>query len=175
MTRRHATLPTSLGPLLVVADEAALRGIYFPGHWYPPPDDAIGIEVDPGRDTLIARLGEELDEYLAGVRTQFDVPMATSGGAFHEAVWRMLREIPYGDTTTYGELAARLGDRNLARRVGQAVGRNPLSILVPCHRVVGASGSLTGYAGGLERKRFLLELEGAPVVAQPRLFADPVG
>lgn len=175
MTRRHATLPTLLGPLLVVADGGALRGIYFPGHWYPPAGDTIGIEVDPGRDTLIARLGDELDEYLAGARTHFDVPTATSGVAFHEAVWRMLREIPYGDTTTYGELAARLGDRNLARRVGQAVGRNPLSILVPCHRVVGASGSLTGYAGGLERKRFLLELEGALVVAQPRLFADPVG
>jgi methylated-DNA-[protein]-cysteine S-methyltransferase len=82
----------------------------------------------------------------------------------------MLRGIPYGETTTYGELAERLGDRNLARRVGGAVGRNPLSILVPCHRVVGADGSLTGYAGGLDRKRFLLELEGAEVVAQRRLF-----
>ena len=82
----------------------------------------------------------------------------------------MLRGIPYGATTSYGELAVRLGDRNLARRVGNAVGRNPVSILVPCHRVVGASGSLTGYAGGLERKRFLLELERADLVAQRRLF-----
>lgn len=82
----------------------------------------------------------------------------------------MLREIPYGETVTYGELAVRLGDRNLARRVGGAVGRNPISILVPCHRVVGADGSLTGYAGGLDRKRRLLELEGAEVVAQRRLF-----
>ena len=82
----------------------------------------------------------------------------------------MLREIPYGETTTYGALAETLGDRNLARRVGNAVGHNPVSIVVPCHRVVGADGSLTGYAGGLERKRFLLELEGAAVVAQRRLF-----
>ena len=174
MTRRHATLTTSLGRLLVVADGTALRGLYFPGHWYPPADETIGVEVDARLDGLVARLGEELDEYLAGARTRFDLPTATSGGAFQESVWRMLREIPYGETTTYGELAARVGDRNLARRVGQAVGRNPLSIIVPCHRVVGAGGSLTGYAGGLERKRFLLELEGAPVVAQPRLFADPV-
>jgi methylated-DNA-[protein]-cysteine S-methyltransferase len=170
MARRHATLPTSLGDLLVVADDDGLAGIYFPRHWHPPSVDAIGVEVDPMADELFARLNEELNEYLDGRRTDFDLPTAPKGDAFEEAVWAMLREIPYGDTTTYGELAERLGDRNLARRVGYAVGHNPLSILVPCHRVVGAGGSLTGYAGGLERKRFLLELEGASVVAQRRLF-----
>lgn len=170
MSRRHAHLATSLGDLLVVADDGGLTGIYFPGHWHPPSDDAIGVLVDPSSDALFVRLDRELGEYLDGRRTGFDVPTAAEGDTFEETVWAMLREIPYGETTTYGELAERLGDRNLARRVGYAVGHNPLSILVPCHRVVGADGSLTGYAGGLERKRFLLELEGASVVAQRRLF-----
>lgn len=170
MSRRHATLPTSLGDLLVVADGDALAGVYFPGHWHPPAAGSIGAEVDRRSDELFHRLDGELREYLDGRRTTFDLPIAATGDEFQHAVWLMLRGIPYGTTTTYGELASRLGDRNLARRVGNAVGRNPLSILVPCHRVVGAGGSLTGYAGGLERKRFLLELEGAPVVAQARLF-----
>jgi len=170
MTRRHATLTTPLGELLVVAEGDALAGIYFPGHWHPPAAGAIGIEVSTRDDVLITRLGVELDEYLAGERTVFDLPTVPDGDEFQHVVWGMLREIPLGTTVSYGELADRLGDRNLARRVGNAVGRNPLSIVVPCHRVVGADGSLTGYAGGLERKRFLLELEGAPVVAQARLF-----
>ncbi|RXZ68022.1 methylated-DNA--[protein]-cysteine S-methyltransferase [Agromyces albus] len=170
MPLRHATLPTSLGDLLVVADADGLTGIYFPGHWHPPSADSIGLAVDAASEALFMELGKQLAEYLDGRRTVFDLPTAAAGDAFEEAVWAMLREIPYGATTTYGELAVRLGDRNLARRVGYAVGHNPLSILVPCHRVVGASGSLTGYAGGLERKQLLLELEGAEVVAQRRLF-----
>ncbi|MFF2494205.1 methylated-DNA--[protein]-cysteine S-methyltransferase [Agromyces sp. NPDC058064] len=170
MTRRHATLPTPLGELLVVAEGEALVGIYFPGHWHPPAAGTIGVDVAARDDALITRLGAELDEYLAGERSAFDLPTAPDGDEFQHEVWGMLREIPLGTTVTYGELAVRLGDRNLARRVGNAVGRNPLSIIVPCHRVVGADGSLTGYAGGLERKRYLLELEGAPVVAQARLF-----
>jgi len=179
MTRRHATLPTALGDLLVVVEHVgddddgsgdALAGITFEGHWHPLPADSLGVEVDAASDPVVTRFGVELAEYLAGERTTFGLPMAPSGDEFQHAVWAMLREIPFGETVTYGELAVRLGDRNLARRVGNAVGRNPLSIVVPCHRVVGADGSLTGYAGGLERKRFLLELEGAPVVAQARLF-----
>lgn len=170
MTRRHATLPTQLGELLVVADGDALAGIYFPGHWHPPADGSIGVTAEASADPVISRLAAELGEYLAGARTAFTGLAVTSGDPFQEQVWAMLREIPYGETTTYGELAQRLGDRNLARRVGGVVGRNPVSIVIPCHRVVGANGSLTGYAGGLERKLFLLELEGAPVVAQRRLF-----
>jgi methylated-DNA-[protein]-cysteine S-methyltransferase len=170
MSLRHATLSTSLGDLLVVADADGLTGIYFPGHWHPPSAGSIGDEVDAASDALFTELRKQLAEYLVGRRTAFELPTAAAGDAFEEAVWGMLREIPYGATTTYGELAMRLGDRNLARRVGYAVGHNPLSILVPCHRVVGASGSLTGYAGGLERKQLLLELEGAEVVAQRRLF-----
>lgn len=170
MTRRHATLATSLGDLLAVGDGAVLVGLYFPGHWYPPSADAIGVEVDGRSDPLFAITAAQLGEYLGGLRTSFEVPLATAGDAFQEQVWRMLRGIAFGATTTYGSLAERLGDRTLARRVGQAVGRNPLSILIPCHRVVGGNGALTGYAGGLERKEFLLELEGADVVAQRRLF-----
>jgi methylated-DNA-[protein]-cysteine S-methyltransferase len=170
MTRRHATLPTPLGDLLVVADDGGLAGVYFPGHWHPPAPESLGLEVDGSTDPLFAQLGAELGEYLEGRRTTFDLPIAPVGDDFQHAVWRMLREIPFGETVTYGELASRLGDRNLARRVGNAVGRNPISILVPCHRVVGADGSLTGSAGGFERKRRLLELEGAAVVAQRRLF-----
>jgi methylated-DNA-[protein]-cysteine S-methyltransferase len=170
MSRRHATLSTSIGDLLVVADDGGLTGIYFPGHWHPPTPASLGIAVEAGADPLFERLGVELSEYLAGRRIRFDLPLAPDGDEFQHAVWAMLREIPFGETVTYGELAARLGDRNLARRVGGAVGRNPISILVPCHRVVGADGSLTGYAGGLDRKRRLLELEGAEVVAQRRLF-----
>lgn len=170
MTRRHATLTTPLGDLLVVADGDALAGVYFEGHWHPPAADSIGVEVEANGDPLITRFGEQLGEYLAGERGAFDLPMAPTGDEFQLAVWAMLRDIPHGATTSYGELAGRLGDRNLARRVGNAVGRNPISIVVPCHRVVGADGSLTGYAGGLERKRLLLELEGAPIVAQARLF-----
>jgi methylated-DNA-[protein]-cysteine S-methyltransferase len=170
VSRRHTIVPTPLGELLVSADGGALTGVYFPGHWHPPAADAVGAVVAADRDELFVAFAAQLGEYLDGARTTFDLPTAPVGDEFQQAVWAMLRGIPYGATTTYGALALRLGDRNLARRVGNAVGRNPLSILVPCHRVVGASGSLTGYAGGLERKRFLLELERADVVAQGRLF-----
>ncbi|MFD6054074.1 methylated-DNA--[protein]-cysteine S-methyltransferase [Agromyces sp. NPDC060279] len=170
MTRRHATLPTALGELLVVADAGGIAGLYFPAHWHPPAAGSLGAGVDALADPLLTELARQLDDYLAGRRRDFDVPMEPAGDAFEHRVWAMLREIPFGATTTYGELALRLGDRNLARMVGRAVGHNPISILVPCHRVVGADGSLTGYAGGLERKRTLLELEGAEVVAQRRLF-----
>ncbi|MGX5695548.1 methylated-DNA--[protein]-cysteine S-methyltransferase [Agromyces soli] len=170
MPRRHATLPTALGELLVVADDEGLTGIYFPAHWHPPAADSLGAEVAAAADPLFTELGVQLADYLAGERREFDLPIAAEGDEFEHRVWAMLREIPFGETTSYGELALRLGDRNLARMVGRAVGHNPVSILVPCHRVVGADGSLTGYAGGLERKRTLLELEGAEVVAQRRLF-----
>ncbi|MFK4728888.1 methylated-DNA--[protein]-cysteine S-methyltransferase [Agromyces mediolanus] len=170
MTRRHATLPTALGELLVVADDGGVAGLYFPGHWHPPAAGTLGAATDASADPVLMELARQLDDYLAGRRREFDVPLDPAGDEFEHRVWAMLREIPFGETTTYGELALRLGDRNLARMVGRAVGHNPISILVPCHRVVGADGSLTGYAGGLERKRTLLELEGAEVVAQRRLF-----
>ena len=159
MSTRHAYVSTDLGELLMVADGDALIGIYFEKHWYPPAADAIGERTDEYADPLISQAAQEIREFLTGTRRDFTVAARTDGDEFNERVWRVLREIPFGQTTTYGEIAAMLGDRALAQRVGQAVGHNPLSILIACHRVVGADGALTGYAGGLPRKRRLLELE----------------
>jgi methylated-DNA-[protein]-cysteine S-methyltransferase len=156
---RHAIVENALGDVTLVASGDAIVGIYFPHHWHPPVAGSLGPRVDARADAVLQTASAQLDEYLGGERTAFELPTATDGDAFQERVWAMLAEIPYGETTTYGELAQRLGDRALARRVGQAVGHNPISIVVPCHRVVGQGGKLTGYAGGLERKQRLLELE----------------
>lgn len=165
--RRHGLIDTDLGELTLTADEVGLTGLYFPAHRYPPPPEQMGGIVEAADDQLMATVAQELSEYLTGKRTDFSVPLSTAGDRFSETVWQLLREIPYGETTTYGELALRLGNAALAQRVGQAVGHNPVSIIVPCHRVLGAGGSLTGFAGGLDRKRQLLDLEGA---GEPRLF-----
>ena len=160
----HTTIETPIGELTLVGRDGVLTGVYFPGHWTRPDPAAWGPRVDSGFEEA----ERQLLEYLAGDRAAFDLGTEARGDAFGMRVWDMLAEIPYGETTTYGALARRLGDPVLARAVGRAVGSNPLSLVVPCHRVVGSDGRLTGYAGGLERKRFLLELE-APVVAA-RLF-----
>jgi methylated-DNA-[protein]-cysteine S-methyltransferase len=157
MYTRHAFVETTLGTLTVVAADDSIVGVYFPGHWYLPPAASIGERVE--RDPLVDEAAVELVEFLAGSRTSFAVPVATSGSALQERVWAILRDIPYGATTTYGAIAEQLGDRALAQSVGQAVGHNPVSIIVPCHRVLGSTGRLTGYAGGVERKRALLDLE----------------
>ena len=173
MTTRHAVTDTGLGPLTLVADDGDLTGVYFPHHWYAPPRSAFGPEAAAAGDPLLGAAVEQLAQYLEGERTTFDLPTRTSGSPFEERVWALLREIPYGRTTTYGALAGQLGDRALARDVGRAVGHNPLSVIVPCHRVLGADGKLTGYAGGLPRKRALLEREGAIApepLAAPALF-----
>ena len=170
MTVRHAVLPGPLGPLTALADGRALTGLYFPAHTCPPAMDQAGEQVDPAADALFTQLADELEEYFAGTRREFAVPLAATGDAFSERVWARLREIPYGSTVSYGEIARELGSAGLAQRVGQAVGHNPVSILVPCHRVVGADGSLTGYAGGLERKRALLTLEEPSAEDGARLF-----
>ena len=157
---RHAILETpELGELTLVAADSALVGVYFPGHWYLPDPAKLGERVDLATDRVLFEAAVELGQFLQGERMTFDLPTAMHGSAFEERVWALLRELPFGETTTYGDLAESLGDRNLARKVGQAVGRNPLSIVVGCHRVVGKGGELRGYAGGLDRKRFLLDLE----------------
>jgi methylated-DNA-[protein]-cysteine S-methyltransferase len=156
---RHARVKTSLGEVTLVADGDALTGLYFPHHRYRPDEGAFGGLAAAADDPVLARAARELAEYLAGDRKEFGVPLATRGDEFQERVWTLLRDIPYGQRTTYGRLAEELGDRMLAQQVGAAVGRNPLCVFIPCHRVVGASGSLTGYAGGLQRKRHLLDLE----------------
>ncbi|MFC9605560.1 methylated-DNA--[protein]-cysteine S-methyltransferase [Streptomyces niveus] len=167
---RHAVVETSLGGLTVVASGGAITGLYFPHHWYMPSDASLGRRVDVHEDTLITQAATQLGEYLDGERTAFDLPTRTNGDAFQERVWAMLREIPFGATTTYGELAERLGNKALAQSVGQAVGHNPISIIVACHRVVGSKGKLTGFAGGLERKQRLLEIEEPQTVKEARLF-----
>lgn len=156
---RHARIDTEVGELVVVADGRDLTGVYFPGHRHLPDPQAFGEEVRSAADSVMTDVAAQLTDYLDGGRQAFDVPVRTHGDAFSEQVWALLRQIPYGQTTTYGALARQLGNRHLAQRVGQVVGRNPVSIVIPCHRVVGADGSLTGYAGGLERKRHLLDLE----------------
>lgn len=170
MTTRHSLVDTTLGPITLVARDDAITGLYFRHHIRRPAQEALGTEVDSGADPLLDAAAAQLTEYLAGGRRDFDLPFDAQGDAFQHAVWSILEEIPFGETTTYGAIAERLGDRALAYRVGQAVGANPLCVFVPCHRVLGANGSLTGYAGGLARKRALLELEEPAAVSAGRLF-----
>jgi methylated-DNA-[protein]-cysteine S-methyltransferase len=161
MHTRHAIISTEeLGELTLVASDTTLVGIYFPDHTTKPDRASFGERVDSTADPVLSAASSQLRQYLRGERTTFDVPTAAHGNAFEQRVWALLHEIPFGETTTYGELGDTLGDRALARRIGQAVGRNPLSIIVACHRVVGKNGALRGYAGGLSRKQFLLDLEG---------------
>jgi methylated-DNA-[protein]-cysteine S-methyltransferase len=167
---RHTVIDTPLGELTLAADGDALTGVYFRHHWHPPAADALGRSVQPVVDEVFRCAANQLHEYFAGKRTDFDIPIALIGDPRQRRVWDLLPGIRYGETTTYGELAATLADGYTAYEVGQAVGRNPLSIVVPCHRVVGKDGALTGYAGGLKRKRFLLDLEAPVPAAAGRLF-----
>jgi methylated-DNA-[protein]-cysteine S-methyltransferase len=170
MYARHTVVDSSLGELTLVAADDAIAGLYFPGHWYPPTAEMIGVRVAAADDPLLAEAARQLADYLTGERTSFDLPLATQGDPLQESVWAVLKQIPFGTTTTYGEIATRLGNRSLAQAVGQAVGHNPISIIVPCHRVVGSDGKLTGFAGGLRRKQRLLELEEPVSVKAGRLF-----
>lgn len=156
MPAAHTVLATRLGELTVVQDDGVLTGLYFPGHWPRPDRSAFGPQAGGEGFADVAR---QLDEYLAGDRAAFDLPVQASGTEFDRRVWDLVRAIPYGRTTTYGDLARRLGPGTDARDVGAAVGRNPLCIVIPCHRVIGSTGKLTGYAGGLARKRALLDIE----------------
>ena len=147
------------GRMLIVAGEDALTGIYFEGQKYHPALEPHW-RLDPGHAPL-RQAARELAEYFSGERTQFETPVAPEGTPFQQGVWKAISTVPFGSTLTYGELARRAGFSGSARAAGAATGRNPLTIVVPCHRIVGAGGSLTGYAGGLNRKRALLQLEGA--------------
>jgi len=148
-----------IGELLLTASDSALTGVWFPGK-----GEVTCAPANDGRgpaNAVLARACEQLAEYFAGTRTTFAVPLEPAGTPFQRRVWEALRAIPYGATLSYSELARRLGDVRATRAVGAANGRNPIPIVVPCHRVVGADGSLTGFGGGLDRKRWLLEHEGA--------------
>ncbi len=153
--RTHTVTDSPVGPLTLVAVDDALAGLYMEQHRHAPLESTFG-ERD---DAVFGPAVQQLKEYFAGQRTEFDLPLAMAGTEFQQAVWAGLREIPYGETVSYGQLADRIGRPRAVRAVGLANGRNPVSIIVPCHRVVGSSGDLTGYGGGLERKRFLLDLE----------------
>ena len=153
----HTVLATNLGELTVVREEEALTGLYFPRHWPRPDRTAFGRRVDDEFEDVARQLGE----YLAGDRRRFELPVKIKGTEFDRRVWELIVDVPYGQTTTYGDLARNLSPGTDPRDVGAAVGRNPLCIVIPCHRVIASTGQLTGYAGGLYRKRTLLEIEHA--------------
>jgi methylated-DNA-[protein]-cysteine S-methyltransferase len=165
-TATHTTIKSRLGDLTVVARAGAVTGLYFPHHWYLPDRASFGARNDAGFNDV----REQLGEYLAGDRRRFDLAVRAHGDEFQQRVWDLVSQIPYGETATYGELARDLGDGTTAQQVGAAVGRNPVCILIPCHRVVGAGGKLTGFAGGLRRKRFLLDTERNVARPSSRLF-----
>ncbi|MFH8568616.1 methylated-DNA--[protein]-cysteine S-methyltransferase [Streptomyces sp. NPDC017993] len=157
--RTHTVLDgTPVGPLTLVAEGAALTGLYMTDQRHRPPQETFGLPADP-REAPFAATIAQLQAYFRGELTTFDLPLALRGTPFQRRVWAALCTIPYGRTLSYGRLAERLGAPSAARAVGLANGRNPVGIVVPCHRVVGANGSLTGYGGGLDRKRQLLAFE----------------
>lgn len=148
--------PSPLGTLLLAATDRGLCGVYFEQHKYF--NGPAGWRRDEGHPHLL-HAARELDEYFARERHSFGVPLDLTGTPFQQSVWRALMALPFGSTTSYGVIAQQLGSPASVRAAGTAIGRNPVSIIVPCHRVLGASGSLSGYAGGLDRKRYLLAFE----------------
>src|SRR5262249_19067902 len=153
--RTHTVTDSPVGPLTVVATDGVLSGLYMDEQRHRPMEELFG----PRDDTQSANVIKQLEAYFTGDLKDFEVPITLEGTEFQRRVWTELQRIPYGETTTYGELAERLGQPTAARAVGQANGKNPISIIVPCHRVIGSTGSLTGYGGGLPRKRYLLDFE----------------
>ncbi len=163
----QARIETPLGSLTAAATAQGLAGLWFDGQSHHP--GALQAPLQDG-DPFISAARRELAAYWSSGQTVFTVPLDPQGTPFQLSVWRLLLTIQPGELESYGALAMQLGQPNAARAVGAAVGRNPLSLIVPCHRVVGAGGALTGYAGGLERKRALLQLEGALDAPQPGLL-----
>ena len=153
--RTHTVVDSPVGPLTLVDDSGSLAGVWMTDQRHRPDPSGDGARDD----TVQPALREQLDAYWRRELTDFDVPLAVQGTAFQQRVWAALRRIPYGQTRSYGQLAAELAAPGASRAVGLANGRNPVGIVVPCHRVVGSTGGLTGYGGGVERKRFLLDLE----------------
>ncbi len=150
-----------LGPIIIAATDKGLAGLWFDGQKHFPPELAGAAWPHDPEHSVLKEVIRQLTDYFSGRRTEFDVPLDLAyGTAFQQSVWQALLKIPQGGTASYGELSARIGKPAAVRAVGAAVGRNPVSIIVPCHRVMGAGGALTGYAGGLERKSALLRLEG---------------
>ncbi|KMO98514.1 cysteine methyltransferase [Streptomyces roseus] len=157
-TRQHTIVDSPYGPLTLVATDKVLSGLYMSAQRHRPAEESFGARVAATEEPF-PEVVRQLAAYFAGELTEFDVPVRLEGTAFQRSVWDQLVRIPYGRTWSYGELAARLGKPNASRAVGLANGRNPVSIIVPCHRVIGASGGMTGYGGGVERKVRLLAFE----------------
>ncbi|WP_328767638.1 methylated-DNA--[protein]-cysteine S-methyltransferase [Streptomyces sp. NBC_00286] len=153
--KQHTVIDSPYGPLTLVATDSVLSGLYMTDQRHRPPEETFGAPDD----TPFGEAIDQLKAYFAGELKEFDVPMCLDGTPFQRTVWDQLRRIPYGETRSYGELADAIGNPKASRAVGLANGRNPLGIIVPCHRVVGANGSLTGYGGGLDRKKRLLDFE----------------
>ena len=152
-------LNSPIGKLVVSSDGVAVTGLYMESHKYGPANRA-GWQFDStGSVSVLTLARRQLDEYFDGHRTVFDLPLAAAGTSVQKSVWRQLADIPYGETRSYGDIARAIGNPKASRAVGAANGRNPISIIVPCHRVIGADGSLTGFGGGIERKQWLLAHE----------------
>jgi methylated-DNA-[protein]-cysteine S-methyltransferase len=164
----RSTLGTPVGRVALAVDaQGTLVEILLPNRWAP----ALATEpLSPAAAQGMGAARQQLNEYFAGKRRAFDLPLRPMGSSFEQQVWNKLLQIPYGDTTSYGAIAIALGLVNGARAVGRANGSNPIPIVIPCHRVIGSDGTLTGYGGGLPLKRALLELEGAIALPEPALF-----
>ncbi|QCO68164.1 methylated-DNA--[protein]-cysteine S-methyltransferase [Luteimonas yindakuii] len=158
MNVHYTHVDSPVGLLLLAASDAGLHAIGFPENRHPV---RMGVDWREGTHPLIEEARRQLAAYFAGERRYFDLPLAPHGTPFQRSVWQALADIPYGVTASYAELATRVGRPGAARAVGAANGRNPLPIVLPCHRVIGAGGDLTGFGGGLPTKRYLLALEGA--------------
>ncbi len=156
-TRRHALVESPIGPLALVEEDGALAALSVEGARQGPVPDSFGARDDD----VLPHVREQLDAYFAGRLREFDADVVLHGTPFQVRVWNALARVPYGTTGTYGQLARTIGAPRAAQAVGAANGRNPVSLLVPCHRIIGANGRLTGYAGGMARKEYLLRLEGA--------------
>ncbi|MDG4861312.1 methylated-DNA--[protein]-cysteine S-methyltransferase [Streptomyces sp. T-3] len=154
--KQHTVIDSPYGPLTLVATDGVLSGLYMTDQRHRPAEETFGVPDEEPFGEVI----QQLEAYFKGELTDFDLPLHLSGTDFQRKVWAELQKIPYGETRSYGELAEALGNPAASRAVGLANGKNPVGIIVPCHRVVGANGSLTGYGGGLARKQRLLEFEG---------------
>ncbi|MGH7584656.1 MAG: methylated-DNA--[protein]-cysteine S-methyltransferase [Gemmatimonadales bacterium] len=168
MTTTYITMASPVGELLLTAGPTGLTRVWFDTRAGVQAGGRADVEPGWGRSAgsgpaaeVLAAAQTQLEEYFAGTRTRFNLPLRPDGSSFQQQVWARLREIPFGTTISYSELARRTGDPSAVRAVGGANARNPLPIVVPCHRVIGADGSLTGFGGGIERKRWLLTHEGA--------------
>ncbi|MGH7203666.1 MAG: methylated-DNA--[protein]-cysteine S-methyltransferase [Candidatus Levyibacteriota bacterium] len=156
----YTIFSSPLGNILVTSDGETIIKFSFVGQKY---FEKIPKEWENNAEhRLLREVKRQTDEYFSGKRRQFELPLSTKGTAFQKKVWQALETIPYGQVTSYGEIARRIGNPKAVRAVGTAIGRNPIGIIIPCHRVIGTNGTLTGYAGGLDRKQTLLKLEGLP-------------